>query len=266
MIARALAFTGLALLLASCSGAPSAAPSQVAPAPSAWTQLSPKIRVNRSVGAVEFDAVSVLQTGFLEQLVCTVGTREHESLFAFEGKPSEIHAALLLAGLVPGAPGRWREVPRADGGFDIESIAPTGDELSVRVVLADGAEHPIDYFVRASPAGSTDPSHHAPSRFVFAGSRFHTDRKTGKERYVADGSGSLIGLVTFGDETIGALEVIPDQTSAAQPIWEVFSERMPAPGAAVRISITKARPVASTELPSEQAPGLRLSREVTRSK
>ena len=254
MIARAsmlAVFTGAALLLASCTSAPPAAPSQAAAPASGWTQLSPKIRVNRSAGAVEFDTVSVLQTGFLEQLVCTVGTREHESLFAFEGKPSEIHAALLLAGLVPGAPGRWREVPRADGGFDIESIAPTGDELSLRVTLADGTAHPIDFFVRASPAGSTDPSHRAPSRFVFAGSRFHTDRKTGKERYVADGSGSLIGLVTFGDETIAALEVIPDQTSAAQPIWEVFTERMPAPGTAVRISITKAPRVGNAE-PSVQ--------------
>jgi para-nitrobenzyl esterase len=55
----------------------------------------------------------------------------------------------------------------------------------------------------------------------------------------------------LGDETIAALEVIPDQTSAAQPIWEVFTERMPAPGAAVRISITKAPRVGNAE-PSVQ--------------
>ena len=64
------------------------------------------------------------------------------------------------------------------------------------------------------------------------------DRRTGVERYVADGSGSLVGLVTFGDETIGALEVIPDSASAAQPMWEVWSERMPPMGSRVQVRIT----------------------------
>ena len=80
-----------------------------------WTQLTPKIRCDAARGIVEFEAVSVLKTGFLEQYVCTVGTREHEALFAFEGKASDVHAALLLAGLEPGRPGYWREVEGANG-------------------------------------------------------------------------------------------------------------------------------------------------------
>ena len=43
-------------------------------------------------------------SGWLEQVACMVGTREHESLVVVEAKPSEVHAALLLLGLEPGTP------------------------------------------------------------------------------------------------------------------------------------------------------------------
>lgn len=221
-------------------------PAPITPPPSAWTDVSPKIRINRVDCAVEFEAVSVITTGFLESYVCTVGTREHESLFAFDGKASEIHAAMLLAGFVPGAPGRWREVAAAGGSvaaaggsFSVESVAPSGNAVRVTIRLPDGHEFPIDHFARIAPIDATTAANPAPARFVFGGSRFQTDRKSGRERYLADGSGSLIGLVTFGDETIGAAEVIPDQAGVATPTWEVFSERMPTPGTRVTIMVNR---------------------------
>ena len=90
-----------------------------------------------------------------------------------------------------------------------------------------------------APIDATTAANPAPARFVFGGSRFQTDRKSGRERYLADGSGSLIGLVTFGDETIGAAEVVPDQAGVATPTWEVFSERMPTPGTRVTIMVNR---------------------------
>ncbi len=219
-------------------------PAPTAPPPPEWVALSPKVRVARAAGLVEFDAVAVLVEGFLEQFVCTASTREHESLFVFEGKASEIHAALLVAGLVPGAPGGWREP--ADDAEAIEAgfvaLAPHGPEVSVEVVLADGSRHGIASFARLSPVafdsdaddGRAPPA--PPSRFVFAGSRFRA-RADGGERYLADDSGSLVGLVTFGDETIAALEVIPDQASVAAPVFEGDPSRMPAPGSRVVIRI-----------------------------
>ena len=45
--------------------------------PPNWTALTPLVRVDRDARMVEFDAVAVLDVGFLEQLVCMVGTREH---------------------------------------------------------------------------------------------------------------------------------------------------------------------------------------------
>ena len=205
---------------------------------SEWATLSPSIRINRAQSMVEFVATSVITTGFLEEYVCTAGTREHESLFAFDGKASEIHAAMLLAGFVPGAPGQWREAANEDGSFRVEGTPPRGDRVTVEVQLGDGRVLPLEHFVRASPVGDAPADAVPPREFVFAGSRFRTDRKTGVERYLADGSGSLIGLVTFGDETVGPTEVLPDQASAASPIWEVFTERMPEPGTKVMIRLS----------------------------
>jgi hypothetical protein len=90
---------------------------------------------------------------------------------------------------------------------------------------------------------------------VFAGSRFVRNPRTQEERYEADGSGSLVGLVTFGDETIGAVEVIPDSAQVASPVWEIFPERVPAPGTRVklrivpRISLTARPPSGDTAPP-----------------
>ncbi|MEY5033303.1 MAG: hypothetical protein RL354_2334 [Planctomycetota bacterium] len=207
----------------------------------AWSAVSTRVRIDRARQAVAFDATAVISEGFLEQYVCTVGTREHESLFAFEGKSSEIHAALLLAGFQPGTPGRWREVPDANGAVTLERVPPAGDEISAQVRLPSGEAHPLDWFVRASPVAPHAADAAPPSRLVFGGSRFITSRKTQQEFYAADASGSLIGLVTFGDETIGAVEVIPDQVEASPAVWEVFVERMPPPGTKVTIVLAPGR-------------------------
>ncbi|MFM7051147.1 MAG: YdjY domain-containing protein [Planctomycetota bacterium] len=211
-----------------------AAPS--APEPK-WIELTPLIRADRASRTVELRATAVLEVGFLEQYVCLVGTREHEALFAFEGKASEVHAALLLVGIEAGEPGRWREVTRDDGSLAVEGVAPRGGEIAIEVLIEGRDPLPLEHFVRASPVVPALDGARPPSRFVFAGSRIYRNPRTGAERYVADGSGSLVGLVTFGDETIAAVEVIPDQASAATPLWEVFSERMPKPGTRVTLRL-----------------------------
>jgi hypothetical protein len=207
----------------------------------AWSAVSPRVRIDRARQAVAFDATAVISEGFLEQYVCTVGMREHESLFAFNGKASEIHAALLLAGFQPGTPGRWREVPSADGAFALERVPPAGDEVFARVRLPSGEERPLDWFVRASPVAPHAADAMPPSRLVFGGSKFITSRKAQAEFYAADASGSLIGLVTFGDETIGAVDVIPDQVEVSPAVWEVFVGRMPPPGTEVTIVLARER-------------------------
>lgn len=219
----------------------------------AWIELTPQIRVDRAHGVILCTVVSVLDVGFLEQYVCAAGTREHESLFAFEGKASELHAALLLVGCRPGQPGSWREAPPVEQPTNpptenhrFVAVPPTGEPLELSIELPDGSRQPLTYFVRASPVGqpanaTNQAELRPPRRFVFAGSQFRTDQRTGAERYLADGSGSIVGLVTFGDETIAAEDVIPDQVSAADPVWEAFTERMPKPGTRLTLRIERSR-------------------------
>lgn len=222
----------------------SAPPAAATPADAGWTKVSDAVRVDRARGAVRFDATAVIAEGFLEQFVCTVGTREHESLFAFAGKASEIHAAMLLAGIEPGSPGHWRQIPtetgaESDGDARLELVPPHGDEVAITVILPSGVERPLPWFVRASPIAPASRTSEPPSRFVFAGSRFVRSVRAQREYYAADESGSLIGLVTFGDETIGAVAVIPDQVEVSPAVWEVFVGRMPTPGTAVTVEIRR---------------------------
>jgi len=78
-------------------------------------------------------------------------------------------------------------------------------------------------------------------RWVFAGSRFETlpDTLGGGEIYLADESGSIIGLVTFGDEVLGLDRVIADDAEVAPPEWEAHTERMPDVGTKVTIVLRK---------------------------
>jgi len=53
---------------------------------------------------VDVESSVCLRHGLLELIVCTKGTKEHESIIMIEAKPSHIHTALLLLGAVPGNP------------------------------------------------------------------------------------------------------------------------------------------------------------------
>ncbi len=59
------------------------------------------------------------------------------------------------------------------------------------------------------------------------------------EHYVADYSGSIIGLVTFGDEVIGFSEVIADQAAVQEPEWIVDTDRVPPIGTEVTVVIRR---------------------------
>ena len=62
----------------------------------------------------------------------------------------------------------------------------------------------------------------------------------GYSRYEADLSGSIIGLVTFGDETIGLSRVIPDQVDVEPAQWRIREGRVPSIGSTVRVLLRSA--------------------------
>jgi hypothetical protein len=197
--------------------------------------LANGIVVDRQRRRVEVPAHVAQTIGFLEQVACGVDSREHESLLVIESKASEVHAALLLAHAVPGQPGRWRW-----DGAEVKLEKPSGDAIRVRVRAADPLATP-DPDTGRSPIIERDISdwirgadgRSFPGAWVFAGSRFAPNPPSWKEpgeHYVADFTGSIVGLVTFGDETVGATTVIPDAIDIEAANWEAWTSRMPPSG------------------------------------
>ena|GEM_PF-492046 len=249
------ASTTLKLSLAMCacvacdSPSPSPSPSPTSaqqPQHEQILELGRDIRVDRSKSQVIIRAQVAARNGWLEQLVCKAGTREHESLLAVEAPPKLIHAALLAAGFTAGAPGSWVEMaPDSSGRAVLRFEPPTGAPLDIRVrweVDGKAIECAICDWVRGVGAGAgQDAPVFSCGRFVFAGSRVRVNPPSlgPGEHYVADYTGSVIGLVTFGDEVVAYEEVIPDRIDIAPAAWEAWTDRMPPEGTAVELIISR---------------------------
>lgn len=215
---------------------PTAVPEPVTPSLLPLIELGPGIVVDRTAGEVRVEAEVAADRGWLEQAVCKAGTREHESLLAVNVVPSRIHAALLVLGLEPGAPGEWRAAP--DGSATVQRVAPSGApvELWVRV---NGSDVPLSSWICDPVNGHAFPL----QPWVFAGSRVRSNTKSmgPGEHYVADRTGSVVGIVTFGDEMIACTSVFSDQVDVDAPEWQADTERMPEPGTRVELLIRRAR-------------------------
>ena len=219
-----------------------------ADAPIGATRLAPGVVVDRAQRLVIVDGTVVLTQGFLEQLVCTVPTRVHESLIAIDAAPREVHAALLLAGIEPGRPGRWQQVADSAGHWSVDRVRPEGPKVDVRVrwTAADGGTRDaplLDWVRRASataePSAPAEAASSPTGQFVFAGSRIraNTPSMGAGEHYVADLTGSVVGLVTFGDEVIAYDEVIADKVDVDPAAWVAWTDRMPPEGTRVELLI-----------------------------
>ena len=249
---QTLTLVALALLGSSCA-APAILPKPQVPIDSVPAQqeaalrLGPDIRVDRRKSEVIIRSQIASRNGFLEQLVCKAGTREHESLLAVEAAPKMIHAALLAAGFTAGSPGSWSELPPDAAGNPVLAFQPpTGSavELFVRWE-SDGHinERALCEWVRGSVSGAaqSEPAQFPCNRFVFAGSHIRPNPKSlgPGEHYVADYTGSVVGLVTFGDEVIAFEEVIPDRVDVAPAMWESWTDRIPVEGTPIELVIRR---------------------------
>lgn len=182
------------------------------------------ISINRDQPAVEIEAWACLEAGWLEQIACSPHTREHESLLVVQARPSDIHAALLLAGFEPGKPGSWTE---RDG--EVQFTPPTGDPLVVFVRYLDIeggiVEEPIRMWIEDEQGRVAPPT----ETWVFTGSIMATNPRwmDPGEHYVADITGSIVGLVTFGDEVVGFRQVLADRVDVQPPQWKVRCSHVP---------------------------------------
>jgi hypothetical protein len=206
-----------------------------------FVEVFPFVRVDRSRGMVEFDGVVPIDCHdphtpivYLEVVACTPDTKEHEALVLTRARASHVHAALLLAGFVPGSPGSWRW-----DGRQVEGVPPEGDPVEVRFVLRDAAGgeaavSPADWVVSA-PSGRRLAE--AGGTWVFAGSRFV--EIGGQIHYDADGSGALIGLATFGGEVVAWSEVFSPESAVQEPEWIADPGRVPRAGTAVIVRLSR---------------------------
>jgi hypothetical protein len=212
------------------------------PVAGAVTEIFPHVRIDLTQRALLIDATSIFDLSgvdpaevWLEVIVCTPDTREHEAVLLSSAQAAHVHAGLLLLGLEPGSPGRWE---RVDGGEDHRRVPPTGPAVDVDFILErDGTivEEPAASWVINALTGESM----GPGRFIFAGSRIV---QVGDEaRYDADWEGTLVGLATFGAETIGWSNVISPDSAVDEPVWIINADRYPPPGTSVTVRIRPAR-------------------------
>lgn len=225
---------------------PAGTPPTPEPAPREALPEPPLIRIDREAHLVELTGVVPIDVNakadavvYLEVIACTPDTKEHEALVMTRAKASDVHAALLALGIEPGTPGEWSW----DDG-KLASKPPTGPGLSVTIAYtgADGREIEVpasDWVTVESSKQSLTQSAGSSGGFVFAGSKF-VPTKQG-ERYKADADGTLIGLTTFGGETIAWKQVLSPQSEVQQPDWIADRARVPAYLTPVKIRIRPAQ-------------------------
>jgi hypothetical protein len=123
--------------------------------------------------------------GPLEHLLCSKGSKDHESTLTTEAPPRLIHAGLILTGAEPGHPIRFDKKFEPPAGtaiaIDLEWTAPDGTtkRSDARGWIKD---------VKTGEVLTTD--------WVFAGSELFEDPKTKEKVYAAD-DGDLITVANF---------------------------------------------------------------------
>ena len=220
------------------------------PATPRWVVLSPGLRIDRARSLLEFDGVVAIDCHnpatpdvYLELVACSPDTREHESLVVTAVPPSMIHAALLALGFEPGRPGA---VSARDG--SPARAAPTGTPLTVELVVA-GRPRPVSAWI----TDVRTRTHHPQGGWVFAGSRLVL--RGGGTVYDADGAGTVIGLDTFGSETIAFTRVISPDSWVDEPVWIADDSAVPARGTPLHVRIGRGPDADGRPSDEASAPG-----------
>lgn len=200
----------------------------------------PFIRVNVGERLVEFDGtISPLMdpTGegrrfYIEQIVCTQGTKEHESLVVTRARPSHLHAALLMIDAERGHPVFWTY---PEGRTVVH--APAGDRVVVEVefVDQDAQTQVIDPLVWVVPRDGVTKFPRDEGKWLFAGS---VERETSAGLlYEADAAGTVVGLASFGTEVIAWSQPISHEEADGDLAWIADTAAMPPANTPVTVRI-----------------------------
>jgi hypothetical protein len=213
-MALAILLVPAAATAADDAGTPKRQP--IAPDP-AWKSLGPSLWFEPKARRLIVRARVVLREGYLEHLMCSKGTKEHEAILATDAIPQRIHAGLLLTGAEPGRPVQF--VPKFE--------PPAGQPIAIELRWTHGGQ------VQQSDARQwvKDEKNIPLARdWVFAGSQFCEDPTTKQKRYAAD-DGDLITVANFGS----AILDLPIESSAndAERAFSANTDKIPPLGTEV---------------------------------
>lgn len=209
----------------------------------------PGIEINVEEGFVDVDAQISLTDGLLELVACTKGTKEHEAVVCIQALPLHVHTALLLVGARNGTPAMRKPINEEQTRW--MHIMPSGDPIKVSLVVEDAegkkVERPISDFIRRTEGDpympdlgyqeeeTTDEEKPAfPDTFTFTGSHLITN-DDGSRQYLADQSGHVITISTFGDEMLGLAEI--QSRENGELVWEIHTENIPPLDSAVKMRL-----------------------------
>ena len=204
----------------------------------------PGVRINLEARAVDVTSTVELSEGSLEFIACTKNTKEHEAIITVQAKPIHIHTALLLLGAKAGHPAIRKVVGEGDDQRWID-LPPKGSAVTVSLIVpgkeGKPTERPLSDFVnRLNDEGDPDKAE-AKKRlktFLFAGSHL-VGKENAPKTYLADKSGSVISLSTFGDELLCLPQIYGHENHALQ--WEVDATHLPKIGTKITLRIKPVR-------------------------
>jgi hypothetical protein len=196
----------------------------------------PHIVVDVKQKQVRVDCEAVKADYPLEFLAVVTNTNEYEALLRSDVKPSDLHLALLMIGLVPGQPVHYSESTKT-------WLPPTGAPVDIWFEYQKDKKDvkvPAYRWMRDVKTKKEAP----PMTFVFTGSKVLDDHT-----YAADATGCLVGVI---NNELSVLDVPALKSRALESReYERNPDLMPATGTPVTMVLSPAADESATTQPSD---------------
>jgi len=187
----------------------------------AWKSLGKDLWFDPQARRLIVRGQVALRDGSLEHLICTKGSKDHESTLTTEARPRLIHAGLLLCGAEQGHPVRYE--PKFE--------PPTGSAIAIDLEWIDTAGKPrradARTWIKDLKTGKT-----LDTNWVFAGSEVLEDPRTKEKVYAAD-DGDIATVANFQSSLLD----LPFRSSASDVdrVFVSHTDVMPGRGTSVTI-------------------------------
>lgn len=158
------------------------------------------IKIDLKEKTIKIEGIVNMQKGLVELLATAPGGKEHESVLKLYCNPALLHTALLLLDLEIGGGGKKQG----------DSDPIYGGEMYIYVSWKDKKNK--QHIVRAENLVKNERTKKVmkPCRWIFTGSRFTKDQRTGKSIYIANINGILIA--TFYDPDAIVNNPLPERS------------------------------------------------------